>query len=200
MIQSRKSPFRKKVIKSTYNKVIQHIIDHIINVYGFRIISERIPQNEFEKLKMKFYSLLKNKKLNNFFDRNFPVKFVPNLSFDVFSTATGYTGKRSIWFRKVIKSPYDDGGYENGDVIEYFEIEIRSVPPESTIHMSCSKKIFTSKPDNNFSVNIYYSKANQFLKFPINYESGIQSIDAYFTDYPCLKQCIRDYKLKNIGI
>lgn len=152
---------------------IQHIIEYIENVYKFNVISYKEPINNFEYFKQFLYKY----KLFNFLSKISPVKY------------------KSLRFNKFINSIL-------------FEIEI--IPTmDSEINLTDYKKIFEPIMCGNYKVKFNYTlmipRNSHFCPllclrtFPINYISGIRSIDANICDFfPEFKGIIRDYKLKDI--
>ncbi len=88
---------------------------------------------------------------------------------------------------------------------EVIEIQIIPIGPEVSIYTTDTKGIF--KPGlNNYKVKIYTDHAagtwvyqDQIVKtFPMNLETGIESIDAHLSDFPMLKTKLRESKLNSI--
>lgn len=175
--------------------MINRVIDHIKDVYGFELVSPSIPRNRFQYFKRFVYLFI----LNNISERLFyflrdkvsPIKFVLERP------------DREIWMRKRL-----------GIKSCLFEIEIRPIPIEATTYMCDVKGIFCPPKlmsnieldgVGNFRARIYYPSLSEYsypgpeiVTFPINFETGDKSIDAYFSDIPELKSMLRDHKLKKL--
>jgi len=169
--------------------MIKSIIDHIVSIYGFRIISDKAPANKYEEIKKRiYYYFKKHKPIFIFLNRIYPIKY----SADIKSLHN--VNQRSIWLRKMEYNFNEDS--RSPDEIDYFEIEIRHISPEHSIYVPDTKKMFIPESKNNYIICMYYSRTDNFIKFSIN--SNLSIIDAYFSDYPSLNRCIRNFKIESI--
>lgn len=161
---------------------IQHIIEHIKNVYEFEIVTYKKPINNFECFKIFLYSY----KLFNFLSKISPIKYKL------------VRHDRSIRLNKFIIL---EGSWmpSHSPSLVLFEIEITPIT-DSGIKLTDYKKIFEPIVQGNYKVKFYDGLYPRMCirTFPINYMSGIKSIDANLSDVPEFKELLRDYKLKNI--
>jgi len=98
--------------------------------------------------------------------------------------------KRWIWFQK----------RNNYGVLEY-EIEIIPTPPEVTHYITCTKSVF--KPVGNcFKVKVYYQPPGGGLSltktFPASDLDFNLSFNLHLSDFPELKQELREYTLNKV--
>ena len=165
---------------NTENK-ISHIINHLTDVYGFRVCPCLIPLNNFHRLKRNFYIWIYNKVSKKLFyflrDKVSPIKYLDERK------------GGEIWL---------DYRSESGRV--EFEIEIKPYHKVAIIYITDIKDIF--KPDingDNYRVKIYPNLSEvEFRTFPMNTKTGIKSMDAHLSDFKELKSVLRENKLKKI--
>ena len=157
---------------------IQPVIEHIKEVYGFKVVPCSIPRDNFQYFKRGIYILIHNKISKKLFfflrDKVSPIKFLDERP-----------GKE-IWFHK-----------RNSEGRVSIEVEICPIPVEACIYTTDYKNIF--KPsDENYKVKLYLEGDREIMTFPLNHIRGIENIDAHFIDVPELKEILRDYKLKTL--
>lgn len=160
---------------------IQHIEEHLKKVYGFEIAPCSIPRSGFQYLKRNFYIWIHRKVSEKLFyflrDKVSPIKYLNERP-----------GKE-IWFL-----------YRGESGRIEFEIEVKPISPDISIYTTDVKGIF--KPDingDNFKVKVYPDLSDcEHRTFPMNTKTGIKSIDTHLSDFPVLKQKLRESKLSNI--
>lgn len=160
---------------------IQHIEKHLEKVYGFETVPCSIPRNSFQYLKRNVYLWIYNKVSQKLFfflrDKVSPIKYLNERP------------EKEIWFRY----RGDSGRVE-------FEIEVKPIQPDISIYTTDIKGIF--KPDingDNYKVKIYPDLSDcEHRTFPMNSKTGIKSMNAHLSDFPVLKQKLRENKLSNI--
>jgi len=158
---------------------LHKVVDHLESVYGFELVPCSIPRNHFQYLKRNFYLWLKNKVSEKLFyflrDKISPIRYLDERP-----------GKE-IWFR-----------YRGETGRTEFEIEIKRIPHHISIFITDVKGIFKVSGDN-YKVKIYPDLSDcEHRTFPMNLETGIRSMDAHLSDFPKLKQILRESKLSNI--
>lgn len=168
---------------------LNHIIEHIKDVYGFEVVPCRIPKNDFQDFKLSIYVLIRNRvseRLFYFLSDKSPIKFLSERP------------DGEIWLSK------------KKDGKTTIEMGIRPIPAEASIYITDRKNIFKpSLISQNYKVELYVEDCknsvldiirynSQILAFPISDIGGIESIDAHFGDVQELKELLRDYKLRNI--
>lgn len=160
---------------------IQHIADHLEKVYGFETTPCFIPRSGFQYFKRNFYIWIYNKVSKKLFyflrDKISPIRYLDERP------------AKEIWFR-----------YRGETGRIEFEIEIKRIPHHISIFITDVKGIF--KPDingYNYKVKIYPDLSDcEHRTFPMNLKTGIKSMDAHLSDFPVLKQKLRESKLSNI--
>lgn len=160
---------------------LSKVIKHLESVYGFEIAPCSIPRSGFQYLKRNFYIWIHRKVSEKLFyflrDKVSPIKYLHERP-----------GKE-IWFL-----------YRGETGRIEFEIEVKPIPVDISIYTTDVKSIF--KPDingDNYKVKIYPDLSDcEHRTFPMNLKTGIKSIDAHLSDFPVLKQKLRESKLSNI--
>jgi hypothetical protein len=167
------------------NPKILQLQEYIQDVWGFEIVTCAIPKNKFEYFKRWIYLKIyeRNKKLFYFIrDKVWPIKFLDERP------------DGSLWFQKRC-------GLDNLQ----FEIEIIPTPPEVTYYITCTKSVF--KPVGNcFKVKVY-QKASVYSHitgvsliktFPVSETNLTESFNLHLSDFPELKQELREYTLNKV--
>jgi len=179
--------------------MINKIIEHIIRVYEFELVSSSVPRNDLQYHKMNFYLFIKyriSERLFLFLRKISPIKYEVERP------------DKSIWLRKRM----DD---------ELCEIEINPIPPEAAIYQTHTYRppnsgwtrnavdydgFYKPQHSGNYKVRMYlppktlppkYMNDN-YMTFNINLITGIQTIDYFFIKVPDLKEQLRDYKLLSL--
>jgi hypothetical protein len=171
---------RKVALKNT--KILQ-LQEYIKDVWRFEVVTCAIPKNNFEYFKRWIYLKIyeRNKKLFYFIrDKVWPIKFLDERP------------DGSLWFQK---------RSELGNL--QFEIEIMPVPPEVTNYITCTKSVF--KPVGNcFKVKIYQQGSvditgvSLIKTFPVSETNLNESFNLHLSDFPELKQELREYTLNKV--
>jgi len=165
---------------------LKKIEEHLVKLYGFEKYPCLVAKNYSQSFKRSIYIIIKDRiseKLCNFLMKVSPIKYLDERP------------DKSIWLE-----------YKTGEK-GLIEIQIIPIDPEKAIYTTDTKGIF--KPGlNNYKVKIYTDQdamqdladdSVQIVKtFPMNLETGIQSIDAHLSDFPMLKTKLRESKLNSI--
>lgn len=155
---------------------MESLVNYICDVYGFEVVPCSIPRSDIQYFKMNFYLFIKNKISENLFyflrDKISPISYLKERP------------GGEIWLSKRI----------NGKI--KYEIEIVKIPHEICIYLNDDKNIFKIS-DVNYKICVYHTDTN-VKSFPINLKTGNISIDSHFSDFPDLKQILRDYKIESI--
>lgn len=165
-------------------QTIQSIIEHIIRVYDFELVSPGIPRNHFQYLKRNFLFIKKNVSEKLFYflrDKISPIKFLTDRP------------DGEVWMRRRFSTEFGS----------LCELSIRSIPPEVAIYLIDDKGIYVPDYDNNFKITIWYpinynKQTGESKLFPVNSKKFIECIDSHFSDLPILRGSLRDYKLNKI--
>ena len=158
---------------------IQHIIDHLVKVYGFEPVPCSIPRNGFQYFKRTVYLFILSKISKRLF------YFLRDKVSDIKYLDKRPTGE--IWLHKRL-----------GGKLSY-ELEIKPLLPQVSIYTTDTKGIFRPNIKSNFKVKVYPNLSDVECKtFPMNPDTGIKSMDLHLSDFPDLKSYIREQKLKSL--
>jgi hypothetical protein len=175
---------------------LNHIINHLTDVYGFRVFPCLIPLNNFHRLKRNFYNWIHNKVSKKLFyflrDKVSPIKYLNERpSGEIWLNYLGESGR--VEFGIQIKPYREDLLRKSGLLAAFFVTDVKGIFKPQINGDNYRVKIFSGL--NSLLTGSHLAEERTF---PMNSVTGIMSIDAHLSDFKELKSVLRENKLKKI--